>query len=619
MSHRTQLLVWGLLALVLSTLVFTPGLSGGFFLDDYSNIVDNPRVHAERLDGESLALAARGYQAHSVGRPISTISFALDHAVWGKDAFGYKLSSLLVHVVNALLVLLLLRSLLAGRVAPRALAGVSALAMLAWATHPLQVSTVHYVVQRMEMLAASFVLLALLAYLHGRRRQIAGERGLGWVLLAFALAGLGTLAKESSLLFAPMALALELTLLDFKTHVSRGGRLLRWGWGIAVVAALVLFFGWALPRLAPEASFEIRTFNQYERVISQFRVLPMYLGQMLLPLPDAMPVYYDQFRKSTGLLDPWTTLAGALFLMALLAFAWSLRQRAPLAALGILWFLGAHSLTSSPLNLELAFEHRNYLPLLGFVLAMTDAVLRIPMRDGPRLKLFAAIVVVGMFACLAAVRSATWGNPMVMAADLASRNPESVRASNDLATLYVNYSGGSPDSPFLQFAIDEFKRGASLEGAGLFPEQGLILVSTMAGLPVEPAWWDALQRKIQQQPVGPESIMAVTGMLEQHRAGFALDPVRLASVHQSLLDRRTRWPGHVLANFADFVFEELDDPERATRLYVRAITDNPTDPDFAHRLLATLIQEGRGKQAEAVAEAMGALGMIGQGDAASAP
>lgn len=619
MSKRIQLLAWGLTALVVSALVFVPGLSGGFFLDDYSNIVDNPRVHAEAIDLESLSRAADAFQASGTGRPLSSISFAIDHAIWGKDAFGYKLTSLIVHLTNAVLVLLLIRTLLIDRLPPRASSAVAGLAMLAWATHPLQISTVLYVVQRMEMLAATFVLLALLTYLRGRRKQITGTGGLPSIAAAFLLAGLGMMAKESAIIFGPMALALELALLRFRAHSPNTARLLCWAWAIAVLAGLLIFFGWILPRVASPESFEIRSFDQYQRAISQFRVLPMYLGQMLLPLPDSMPVYYDQFRVSSSLLSPWTTLAGALLLLALFGLAWRVRRQAPLATLGILWFFAAHALTSSPLNLELAFEHRNYLPLLGVVLAMTDGVLRIPMRDGPRLKVFAAVVVVGLFGCLAGIRSATWGNPLVMASDLASRNPESVRASNDLATIYVNYSDGNPDSPFLQFAIEEFKRGSKLEDAGPFPEQGLILVSTMAGQPVDPDWWDTLVWKIQTQPIGPEHTMAVTGMLKQHRSGFALDPARLATVYQALLDRRPRWPGHVLANFADFVFEELDEPGRATRLYVRAVTDNPADLEFAHLLLSTLIQEGKGQQAQAVAETMRSLGMLAPSETAAAP
>ncbi|WP_146906938.1 hypothetical protein [Arenimonas daejeonensis] len=162
---------------------------------------------------------------HGIGRPLPMLSFALDYAFWGGNPLGYKISGLAVHLVNALLVFVLLQrilSLLPGAVVERdrIMAGLIA---AAWATHPLQVSTVLYVVQRMETLSLLFVLLALLFYLAGRTRQAEGRRG--WPLLAICppLVALGLACKETAALFPVYALALELTILRFRAHAP--GRL----------------------------------------------------------------------------------------------------------------------------------------------------------------------------------------------------------------------------------------------------------------------------------------------------------------------------------------------------------------------------------------------------------
>src|SRR5699024_7915595 len=114
-----------------------------------------------------------------------------------------------------------------------------------------------------------------------------------------------------------------------------------------------------------------RNFSTAERVLSQLRILPLYLQQILLPLPSNMYFYYDDFAPSRGWLSPATTLAGAAFLLGLLLAAWQLRKRLPLFALGVAWFFAAHFMTSNVIALELVFEHRNYFALFGVLLALT--------------------------------------------------------------------------------------------------------------------------------------------------------------------------------------------------------------------------------------------------------
>src|SRR5690606_30189310 len=105
-------------------------------------------------------------------------------------------------------------------------------------------------------------------------------------------------------------------------------------------------------------------------LLTQPRVLCMYLGQILWPLPQHMPFYYDWVQPSRSLLQPWTTAPAIATLSALLALAWWARVRQPLFALGVFLFFAAHTITSNVVALELAFEHRNHFALIGAVLAV---------------------------------------------------------------------------------------------------------------------------------------------------------------------------------------------------------------------------------------------------------
>lgn len=596
--------------ILLTTLVYWPGLSGDFLFDDFPNIITNPLVHLQSLDLVSLRRAALGYQPGEIGRPLATLSFAANWYLGGKDAWGYKVTSLGVHLFNAWLIFLLARRLLSlatavpwSRWAPFAIA-------LFWAVHPLQVSSVLYIVQRMETLSLTFVLLGLLAYLRGRVRQIEGQRGLPWLVAAVVLSLLGLLSKETAILFPAYFLALELTILSFASASASTAKRLRGAYGAGAALAVLLFAFVVLPHYTATGYFDGRNFTWDQRLLTQLRVLPMYLGQMLLPLPGTMTFYYDEIAVSQGWLSPATTLLGGLLLAVLLASAIWLRRRMPLYALGVFWFFAAHILTSNVIPLELAFEHRNYFALLGIALALADLLHHIPVSNERLKPLIATVMIVGL-GLLACIRSAVWGDPFTLALDLVQRNPQSARASSDLATLYVAMSGGNADSPFFKSAAQEFERASLLPSASPLPEQGLILMHATVGKPVNDEWWTRLIQKVKTRPISPQESMAVTGLLKQRYEGIALNDHRLGEALQALL-HRGKSPAYLYAQTGDFALRYLKDENLANRMFMASIERHPQNGEYANKVISTLLSEGHHQQASLVTDRAVQLGLIRQ-------
>lgn len=582
--------VAGLALVLLVAMVYWPGLTGPFLFDDFPALVSNARVHVAAGDWPGLWRAATSFDPGGTGRQLSMASFGLDHMLGGLEPWGWKLGGLLVHLLNALLVYVLCLRLLA-------LAGVqqwrrlSAFAVaLLWAVHPLQVSTVLYVVQRMETLCLTFILLALLAYLRGRKAQLAGLRGWPWLLacvLCFVLA-LG--AKESALLLPLYTLALELSLLGFAGHTTGQRRFWRWGYGVGCAVALLLFVAVALPYYGGSASYEWRDFSASERVLSQLRILPLYLGQMLLPLPASMTFYYDDFVASTSLLQPWTTLAGGLLLAGLLVLAWWLRRHAPLAALGIFWFFAAHAITSNVIALELVFEHRNYFALLGVLLVLAELVRRIPVRDGPAIKIAGAAAAIVLIGFLGLLRAATWGDALLLATEHAQMNPRSTRAAQDLVIQYNAMAAGDVESPFFSFAVVELQRASQLPGASILAEQSLILLHAENDLPVDDAWWQRLIQRLQDRPVVHENVAAVFQLLNRRMDGVAMDDDRLGQVLLLLLERK-QLPAQSYAGVAIHALKYRDDPALARRLFAQALERDDSE-QYRLQLAGLLVTYG---------------------------
>ena len=596
---------WLLLIIVVTTLAYLPGLFGGFLFDDFPNIVTNPFIHANDLSVESLKDAAKAYQPGAYGRPLATVGFALDHYLGDGKPSVFKLHSLLVHVLNACLVFALARRILRAvqpaRVTQARATVVSAVLLaLVWAIHPLQVSSVLYVVQRMEMLSATFMLLALLAYCRGRQAQISGQ-GHGWSWLGFSavLTVTGLLAKESAAITPLLALTVEICLFRFRAASASTRRLMKRLYALGAAFGLVAV-ALAFWHYGSAEAYQHRDYSAGERLLTQSRVLALYLKQILAPVPSSMLFYYDNFPPSTGLFRPWTTAASIALILALTGSAAWLWRRIPLASLGLLWFFAAHALTSGPVALENVYEHRNYLALFGILLTVYALGSRCAQRmtSQPIRRAIPTALLAGLFV-ITLIRAMTWSSPLLLAMDMVANNPNSPRASNDLATLYFSLADGDPDAREWGQAIQEFKRGAALPGSSPLPEQGLILMHASLGLPANPDWWLSLLNKLRSRAISPQERMAVTGILSQRQRGFELDDHQLFHAYRILVER-AELSAHDYCNIGDHALNQMGDMEFGKTMFLYCVRKSGANPDFVTHTAYILRTEGHDDIADAV-------------------
>lgn len=560
---------------LLVLLLFWPGVSGGFLFDDYHNIVTNAFVQIKELSATSLWKASKGYSDGS--RQLAMVSFALN-AYWaGIHPWAYKVTGLLVHAVNAVLVYWLTLRLLA--FSPRIHVRhrpMAALALaLAWALHPIQVSSALYVVQRMETLCFTFLFIALLLYVRIRHQQIIGEPVKFWLwpglLLSF---GLAALFKESAVLLPLFCLSLEATVLGFAGS-SGQRRFWRISYGAGSALATLVFVFWAVPHYSSLEPYAGRDFNTFERLLTQGRVLWLYIQQMLLPLPQTIYFYYDDMTVSRGWLQPLTTLPAVVGLGLLFALAVYWRKRYVLAALGIFWFFSAHFIASNVIGLEMVFEHRNYFALLGILLLAVELVSRLPVRDGPTIKYVGVAVLVLGVGFLGAVRAATWGNPILLATDMTSKNPHSARAAMDMGVAYFELSGGDSSSPFYHFAARQFETASQLQGASTLPDVNLILMHGNAGFPkdlvnIDAVWQRYLQR-LQALHLSVETRESVWSLLQQRLNARDIDDGRLQQAMAIIFERQEQ-PDYRHAMMGDYLLMHLGQQDQAETHYRLAIS-----------------------------------------------
>jgi tetratricopeptide (TPR) repeat protein len=293
----------------------------------------------------------------------------------------------------------------------------------------------------------------------------APNRAAGYLWAAAGIGGCGLLAvlsKETGVLLLAYALVLEHTVLRASpTPVNwRRARHLLLHAPAAAFGALIV---WRWDQLIVD-KYMIREFDLGERLLTQPRVLLEYLGLIVAPTPSRLTLFHDDYLASRGLLEPLTTLPALLAIAALVGAGWWLRARAPVLAFAVLWYLAGHLLESTFLPLELYFEHRNYLPLLGPAIAAAYYGQRALQRLTTR---HARIVVPALFAVLALGFTALtwseatiWGRPKALAPIWAAEHPTSLRARANYAGVLKELGHHDAAAAEYQRMVADFPRDA---------------------------------------------------------------------------------------------------------------------------------------------------------------
>ena len=444
----------GLAFLLLVTwFAYAPGLAGGFLFDDFINLtalnspgpVDNWPAFWRYITSGS---------ADPTGRPLALLSFLIDARAWPADPAPFLRTNVLLHLANGALLLALLRML--GRRLGDSDFRVDAAALFGagvWLLHPLFVSTTLYIVQREAMLPATFTVLGLLGYVHGRNLFDRGHHrtGLLWMLVAIgAGTTLALLSKANGILLPVLAWVLEATVLR-QAAVTHGvaERHLRWmKRGLLVLPSMLVFAYLAsmLPTIGQDIADRPWTLGQ--RLLTQPRVLLDYLHLLVVPRVLSTGLYNDGYLASTSWLQPLMTLPALLLVLALVILGFAMRRRWPAVSAALLFFFAGHLLESTTISLELYFEHRNYLPAMLLFWPLGRALFAGTHRPAVR-----GAIAIGLLAVCALIthqRAALWGEPEQMARLWALQNPASSRAQGTAASHLAR--SGQPQLAMQQLA-----------------------------------------------------------------------------------------------------------------------------------------------------------------------
>lgn len=514
-THKLKILV------IVGFLIYLPSFWNHFLWDDEQFIYRNQFVINFDLPNifSQNTIAGAG-EISDYYRPLTTLSFAIDHAVWGLRPFGFHLTNTLLHISAGALLFLLLTNL-----------GVtnfnhtkhsrwwSALTndpswwiALFFLTHPIQTEAVVYTNSRGDSWYTLFSFLGswlltlavssqpLRVKIGTSHLQLSRNLVLGASLVCYPLA---ILSKEIGLASIGLYGLILGKIWLVNGHKYSPSQILRLKIMTMITAMILISVasGYLLLRttwLNFDHSFtaysesSIYTDHLWVRLATFSKVVWIYFSLLLVPVQLHME------RTTTIIASPWTLWPVAtIMLLFILIFSggreW-LKQHTIWIWLGTAWFFGMLLPVSGILPINgLLYEHWLYVPMVGYWLIIWRLFTFLPMPKLPSWKQirFAALVtiVVGL-SVLTLRQNWRWRHPIPFYSYLLQYT-QSARIYNNLAMAYAD--DRQPDQ-----AVEFYLK--AIEYADAYPQTHYNLARTYLELGETESAIAHLERAIQMSP-----------------------------------------------------------------------------------------------------------------------
>lgn len=449
---RTDILSVFLFA-VLACILYSNTLQGEFLFDDLRLILHNPQIKISDLSFDTLIAAA------STTRPVAMLSFALNYYFHQYNVSGYHAVNIFIHFLSATCLYLFIKNSLqlpAISQKYRDMRWLPSITAILWLANPIHTQSVSYIIQRMNSMSAMFYILAMLLYSKART-SLTGTGKTILFILCFTSFLLALGSKEIA-----VTLPFFIFLYEWYFFQNLDTKWLKYFLILGGILCLLLLILYLLaPTFFPtgiiSSGYSLYDFTLPQRVLTEFRVVLLYISLIFFPHPSRLNLDYD-FPLSYSVLNPPTTLLAILLCAIGLVLAVYLAHREKLISFCILWFLGNLIIESSIIPLDLVFEHRTYLPSMLLILLAVMLVSEVIRSQSIQLIIFAMLITVS--STWTYQRNDVWKNALTLLIDTAHKSPEKARPLYNVACEYAKKNNAKETIIWLKKSIskDDFDR-----------------------------------------------------------------------------------------------------------------------------------------------------------------
>ncbi len=482
-SRDTRRRLWAAAALITAAglVAYANCYKGRFVYDGVDAVQKNACIRTLWPPSQAMSLPLTTSGTTVDGRPILSLSFALNYACFGPGLAAYHAVNVAIHICAALVLFGLLRRVARGaqrgtanadresRVASRWSHDTLATAVaLLWVVHPIQTESVTYIAQRAESLMGLFYLLTLYAAARGFEcdaqsgtsdsRPATSDRRHArrlWYTASIFACALGMGTKEV-MISAPLAVLAY----DYVFVCGSLREILRRRWGL--YAGLAATWGVTAVLLARGGLSNIGEDYQSRSALwyalTQPRIILYYLRLTVWPHPLAMDYNWPTVRSVPQMLPEGLLIAGLLALTV--RGVW---QRRAFGFAGLCFFFVLAPTSSVFPTSQTCHEHRMYLPLAAvLVLAATGVawLLRRLVADSRR-RTIAGSVILLVPLCAFTVRSLYRNRDYHSVSGFWARNaidrPGSPVAQTNVGVEMYEQARRTGDARYYEQAIGRFR------------------------------------------------------------------------------------------------------------------------------------------------------------------
>lgn len=391
---------------------------------------------------------AFGGGAGPTGRPISLLSFIPNFSDWPNNPWGFVQTSLIWHVLNSLLVYFIAYHLFKIKEKYRSNAWwMACFATCFWVFSPIQVSAILMPVQRMTLVSAFFSLVTL-AYFIWWRIKYTGTHRISQLFIMSSIVSLGVLlsvfAKENGVLTVIYIALCELFL--FRNLEKPAYKKIWFIWSklsLLVIPIFLLIYGIIAWNGMINNYNYYREFSLLERLATELIILLDYIKQTILPRAIDFGPFHDGYPiYSWEMYQPWLALLFWIGVIVFVSYLFIKNNMAWVSFLtfSVFFFLSAHLIESTFIPLELYFEHRNYLAILGISFFLPVLIAEALYVTTTRFMVWFLAIIYSVIPIYSTQQvTYIWGQPLIAAELWAMRNPESTRAIQTLSWQYDLY------------------------------------------------------------------------------------------------------------------------------------------------------------------------------------